>query len=84
MKNLLVDLKFYGVDFPFQIWDRNADKIKKIEEYTVLVPDFNTPAEKGQIMIVTIENKEIYKEICQQFYQLGYTIFHGLKEYLHS
>ena len=24
----------YDVEFPFQIWDKNAEKIKKIDEYT--------------------------------------------------
>ncbi len=84
MKNLLTDLEYFDVEFPFQIWDKNADRIEKIGEYPVKIPDFNTVAETDQVMIVTIEDKVIYKEVYQQFASLGYTIFYGLKEYLDS
>jgi len=46
MRNLLVNLEFYDIEFSFRIWDKNADRIKKIDEYTVSMPDFDTPAEK--------------------------------------
>lgn len=84
MKNFLSLLNFNSIEFCFQIWDQNGDRIQKIGQYVVSLPDFNTVAKPGQEMIVMIESKEVYEEVRKQFESLGYSVFHGVKEYMNS
>ena len=68
----------YGFDFP--IWDVNAKEIKAIRDYRVIEPDFISRA-AGQVVIVSIKDYEIYKNICPQLEPLGYIVVHGLNGY---
>lgn len=81
MRKLLLMLELSNIEFSFDIWDKNAEKIKRIEGYMVKTPDLQTTAQKSQDMIVMIESSEVYEEVCKQFKPLGYRLFHGLKDY---
>jgi len=94
-KNLNKDTIFYGagqkcnamleflldfdIEFNFQIWDMNADNIKKIFDKPVILPNFETKARLGQIMVITIDGKKIADSIRKQFEPLGYIVYHGIK-----
>lgn len=84
MRKLLAILDFCEIEFDFEIWDQNAEKIKKCENYTVKTPDLQNQAGDNQSLIVMIEKDEIYKSVSEQFGKLGYILFHGLKEYFYS
>lgn len=84
MGRLLSLLDANGLEFRFRIWDKNAHRIQKAGNHVVTLPDCDTPARMGQIMIVMIEDKEIFQEIRTRFETLGYMVFHGLKQYMHS
>ncbi|MEY8338952.1 class I SAM-dependent methyltransferase [Lachnospiraceae bacterium 62-35] len=81
MRKLLTMLDLVNLEFKFDIWDRNADKIQKIEKHTVKTPILEKTEKINQTMIVMIESKEIFEEVREQFSSLGYILFHGLKEY---
>lgn len=68
----------YGFDFP--IWDMNAKEINRIRDYQVIKPDFISSV-AGQIIIVSIKDHEIYRDICKKLEPLGYTVLHGLNGY---
>nr|WP_302140693.1 hypothetical protein [uncultured Schaedlerella sp.] len=68
--------------FDFEIWDQNADKIQIIDGYTVKMPDWDKKAQSSQVMIVMIENNEIYEDINKRFKKLGYILFHKIEGYL--
>lgn len=68
----------YGFDFP--VWDMNAKEINRIHGYQVIKPDFISSA-AGQIIIVSIKDYEIYKDICKKLEPLGYIVVHGLNGY---
>lgn len=68
----------YGFDFP--VWDTNAKEINRIRGYQVIKPDFISSA-AGQIIIVSIKDYEIYKDICKKLEPLGYIVVHGLNGY---
>ena len=68
----------YGFDFP--IWDVNAKEISRIRDYQVVEPDFISRA-AGQVIIVSIKDYEIYKNICTKLETLGYIVVHGLNGY---
>nr|WP_304969839.1 hypothetical protein [uncultured Schaedlerella sp.] len=82
MKKLLITLDFCDVEFDFEIWDQNADKIQIIDGYTVKMPDWDKKAQSSQVMIVMIENNEIYEDINKRFKKLGYILFHKIEGYL--
>lgn len=82
MRELLSVLDFCGIEFEFDIWDKNAECIKYIDQHIVQKPDSQKAAQEDQVMIVTIESEEIYEDLCAQYQPLGYTMFHGLKKCL--
>jgi predicted O-methyltransferase YrrM len=66
--------------FEFRIWDQNALYIKTVFDKHVTLPDFETLARPGQIMVITIENIEIANTVRNYFESLGYTVYHGVKQ----
>lgn len=66
----------FGFDFP--IWDMNA---KRIRDYQVIKPDFISRSKAEQIIIVSIKDYGIYRDICKKLEPLGYTVLHGLNGY---
>lgn len=66
----------------FQIWDINAVNIEKVFDKPVRLPDFESRAKPGQIMVITIENRKIADSIRTQFESLGYTVCHGINSWL--
>ena len=73
-----------GEKFDFPIWDINAKSIKDINGHQISVPDFITSANSGQVLIITIDDKQIACEVRKQFSALNYKVFHGLKEFVSS
>ena len=79
MREILAILDVADIPFPFRIWDRDAEKIKSIYSKEVYFPDFNTVADKGQRLIVMIEDITIFEELRWLFSKLGYTVVHGVE-----
>lgn len=75
----LLRVEEYGFDFP--IWDINAKKINGICGYQVIEPDLVSKSKAEQIIIVSIKDYEIYKNIYKKLEPLGYTVLHGLNGY---
>ena len=46
------------------------------------MPDWDKKAQSSQVMIVMIENNEIYEDINKRFKKLGYILFHKIEGYL--
>lgn len=81
MRGFLNLLGGLGIPFHAQIWDRNAANIREINGYTVLAPDFETIA-NGRIAVITIKDNAIAREIRDKMEPLGYTVYHGINEYM--
>ena len=78
MKELLSLFDEVNFDFEYKIWDKNFDKISTVGGKRVLAPNYEMRAEPGQLMVVMIEDKNIFNEIKTQFEKLNYTVYHGL------
>ena len=82
MRGILRNFKACGAEFNYQIWDKNAENIRKLQEYDVALPDYVSKANEGDIIIVTIGDYEIFQCVRKQFEPLGYSVFHGYEEAL--
>lgn len=80
MRKLLRILDTNKVNFKFQIWDRDAERIGKIGEHIVLPPKPDEPAASGQTMIVTIKDDRTFGEVRKKYEALGYMVHHRLEE----
>lgn len=82
MRKLLRILDTNKVNFKFQIWDIDAERIGKIGEHIVLPPKPDEVAKNGQVMIVTIQDETIFQGLKEKYETLGWTVYYGWKEYL--
>lgn len=79
MKKLLQRISYLDLNFNFSIWDKNAEHINEILGHKVEVPEEKMVNKRN--MIVTIDNFEVYNEIRHKYENLGYKVFHGLRDY---
>jgi len=77
MLGTLIDM---NIIFEFRIWDKNAPSIKTVFDKQVTLPDFETKARHGQIMIITIENIKIANIVRNEFEKIGYKVYIGIKQ----
>lgn len=66
------------MEFDFEIWDQNANKIQNIRGVKVELPDGLKANPKGRKMIVMIENPEIYDEVRANYEKLGFDVIWGI------
>ena len=64
--------------FSFTIWDQNP-LIKEINGHPVSVPDFETKARDGQMVIITVLNETVAAEVRAKLEPLGYKVYHGIE-----
>ena len=80
MRYLLETGQELGWSFDYPIWDINAEQIGEIRGCPVSVPDFEKPAKPGQRVCITIDDNQVFTRVRGQLIQLGYRVFHGLRE----
>lgn len=84
MRGVLEYYKKCNVPFDNTIWDKNAEQIGEIEGHIVSLPNRNSKVEGDPIMIITIEDETEYGNLQREFSNLGYSVYHGLVEWLES
>jgi len=68
-----------GIEFNYQIWDIAADAIQVLHDKPVMLPDINSNARPGQVMVIMIENSNIANTVRTQFESLGFTVYPACK-----
>ena len=81
MRVLLSAMKELNLDFNADIWDINAKKIDNICGYKVLEPDFTSPVQNCNV-IVMIQDSAVFQEVKGKFELLGYTVYHEFDQYM--
>ncbi len=73
-KRILLYFDELGLNYPMEIWDREAKPGKQLFGIPVCRPDFKTVKDRDDIFcIITIQNKTIYENVKTSFAEQGFT-----------
>jgi FlaA1/EpsC-like NDP-sugar epimerase len=82
-REIVAFLTYLQITGPLTIWDMRAAQIGGIDGVNVHDPDFESRApQDAPIMLITIADTNVAAQVRAQFEPLGYTVCHGLREYM--
>ncbi|MDR1320087.1 MAG: class I SAM-dependent methyltransferase [Gracilibacteraceae bacterium] len=81
MQRFLDSVSVFEFSLQARVWDLNAENIGEIGGLKVTAPDFQTVV-SGWIVIIMISDRDLARGVRAKLEPLGYTVFHGIKEYL--